>query len=214
MGPAVFLPILESAGLLTAVSAWVVRQAVTDCLAWRQAGHAPMRVAVNISPSDLRRRGFVPETLKALEALIDDPHWGIDIEVTEGALFGDSSDCVQALRWLRSAGMRISIDDFGTGYSSLSRLAELPIDSLKIDRTFTCRLPSDRRTCTLVSTLIGLAHTFGLTTIAEGVETSDQLEYLTQCGCDESQGYLHSRPLPKTAFEKLMRNKLAAQPLQ
>ena len=214
VGPAVFLPILESAGLLTAVSAWVIRQAVADCLAWRQAGYAPMRVAVNISPSDLRRRGFVPETLKALEVLIDDPHWGIDIEVTEGALFGDSSDCVQALRWLRSAGMRISIDDFGTGYSSLSRLAELPIDSLKIDRTFTCRLPADRRTCTLVSTLIGLAHTFGLTTIAEGVETADQLEYLTQCGCDESQGYLHSRPLPKTAFEKLLRNKLAAQPLQ
>jgi diguanylate cyclase (GGDEF)-like protein len=214
VGPAIFLPILDSAGLLTSVSAWVIRQAVADCLAWRRAGYAPMRVAVNISPSDLRRRGFVPETLKALEGLIDDPHWGIDIEVTEGALFGDSSDCVQALRWLRSAGMRISIDDFGTGYSSLSRLAELPIDSLKIDRTFTCRLPADRRTSTLVSTLIGLAHTFGLTTIAEGVETADQLEFLTQCGCDESQGYLHSQPLPKAAFEKLLRNKLAAQPLQ
>jgi diguanylate cyclase (GGDEF)-like protein len=214
VGPAVFLPILESAGFLTAVSNWVVRQAAADCLAWRRAGHAPMRVAVNISPSDLRRRGFVPETLQALEGLTDDPLWGVDIEVTEGALFGDSSDAIQALRWLRSAGMRISIDDFGTGYSSLSRLSELPIDSLKIDRTFTRRLPADRRTCTLVSTLIGLAHTFGLTTIAEGVETADQLEYLTQSGCDESQGYLHSQPLPKASFEDLLRNKQAGNALQ
>ena len=209
VGPAVFLPILESSGLLTAVSSWVVRQAVADCRGWAQAGHAPLRVAVNISPADLRRRGFVPETLQALATLTDDPLWGIDIEVTEGALFGDSSDAIQALRWLRSAGMRISIDDFGTGYSSLSRLSELPIDSLKIDRTFTRRLPEDRRTCTLVSTLIGLAHTFGLTTIAEGVETSGQLDYLRQCGCDESQGYLHSQPLPKAAFEELLRNKHA-----
>jgi diguanylate cyclase (GGDEF)-like protein len=214
LAPAHFLPILESAGLLTAVSAWVIRQAIADCLAWRQAGLAPMRVAVNISPPDLRRRGFVAETLQALEVLSDDPHWGIDIEVTEGALFGDSSECVQALRWLRSAGVRISIDDFGTGYSSLSRLAELPIDSLKIDRTFTRRLPADRRTSTLVSTLIDLAHTFGLTTIAEGVETSEQLEYLARCGCDESQGYLHSHPLPKASIEQFLRNKRVAQSFQ
>ncbi|MBS0422009.1 MAG: EAL domain-containing protein [Proteobacteria bacterium] len=214
VGPAIFLPILETAGLLPAISSWVVRQAVADCLAWRQAGLAPMRVAVNISPSDLRRRGFVQETLNALEVLSDDPQWGIDIEVTEGALFGDSSDCVQALRWLRSAGMRIFIDDFGTGYSSLSRLSELPIDSLKIDRTFTCRLPDDPRTRTLVSMLIGLAHTFGLTTVAEGVETADQLEFLTHSGCDESQGYLHSHPLPKASFEEFLRNKPAPTALQ
>jgi diguanylate cyclase (GGDEF)-like protein len=214
VGPAVFLPILESAGLLTAVSAWVVRRAVTDCLEWREEGYVPMRVAVNISPADLRRRGFVPETLKALEGLTDDPLWGIDIEVTEGALFGDSSDAIQALRWLRSAGVRISIDDFGTGYSSLGRLADLPIDSLKIDRTFTRRVPADPRTATLVSTLIGLAHTFGLTTIAEGVETAEQLAYLTQSGCDESQGFLHSRPVPKAAFEALLRPRQVMQPLQ
>jgi EAL domain-containing protein (putative c-di-GMP-specific phosphodiesterase class I) len=96
----------------------------------------------------------------------------------------------------------IAIDDFGAGFSSLGRLAELPIDTLKIDRMFTSRLPSDRSSCTLVSTIIALAHAFDMTTVAEGVETRAQLEHLLREGCDESQGYLHSRPLPRAEFEK------------
>jgi EAL domain-containing protein (putative c-di-GMP-specific phosphodiesterase class I) len=111
---------------------------------------------------------------------------------------------VQALRSLRAAGIRIAIDDFGTGFSSLGRLSELPIDTLKIDRSFTMRLPADRKGCTLVSTIVGLAHAFDLTTVAEGVETQQQLEYLINEGCDESQGYLHSRPIAKAEFERLM----------
>jgi EAL domain-containing protein (putative c-di-GMP-specific phosphodiesterase class I) len=162
-----------------------------------------VRVAVNISPPELRRRGFVQEVLQAVGSLTDD-RWGIDIEVTEGALFGDSSSCVHALRLLRTAGMRIAIDDFGTGYSSLGRLSELPIDSLKIDRVFTSRLPADRKSCTLVATIIGLAHAFEMTTVAEGVETLEQLDYLARAGCDESQGFLHSRPLPKSQLEALL----------
>jgi EAL domain-containing protein (putative c-di-GMP-specific phosphodiesterase class I) len=105
---------------------------------------------------------------------------------------------------LRSSGLRIAIDDFGTGYSSLARLSELPIDSLKIDRVFTARLPDDRRSCTLVATIIDLAHAFDMTTVAEGVETQEQLDYLIRCGCDESQGYLHSRPVPEAEFVQLL----------
>ena len=204
IAPGAFLPILESAGLMPAVSAWVLRKAAADCRVWRQSGVPPLRVAVNITPPELRRRGFVQEVLEAVGDLANDPAWGIDIEVTEGALFGDSSSCVHALRWLRSSGFRIAIDDFGTGYSSLARLSELPIDSLKIDRVFTARLPGDRRSCTLVATIIDLAHAFDMTTVAEGVETQEQLDYLIRCGCDESQGYLHSRPVPEAEFVQLL----------
>jgi EAL domain-containing protein (putative c-di-GMP-specific phosphodiesterase class I) len=163
-----------------------------------------VRVAVNVSPTELRRRGFEHEIVLAVGTLADDAGWGIDIEVTEGALLGDSSSCVQALRLMRSAGIRIAIDDFGTGYSSLARLSELPIDTLKIDRVFTRRLPGDRRSGTLVATIIDLAHAFDMTTVAEGVETQGQLEYLARAGCDESQGFLHSRPLPRAEFEQLL----------
>jgi EAL domain-containing protein (putative c-di-GMP-specific phosphodiesterase class I) len=112
---------------------------------------------------------------------------------------------------LRAAGVRIAIDDFGTGFSSLGRLSELPIDTLKIDRTFTARLPADLKGCTLVSTIIGLAHAFDMTTVAEGVETQAQLDYLIREGCDESQGYLHSRPVAKAEFERFMGHSRPAQ---
>jgi EAL domain-containing protein (putative c-di-GMP-specific phosphodiesterase class I) len=170
-----------------------------------------VRIAVNISPVELRRRNTAQEILKGIGNLSGDPDWGIDIEVTEGALAGDSSACVHALRFLRDAGVRIAIDDFGTGFSSLGRLSELPIDTLKIDRMFTSRLPDDRRSCTLVSTIIGLSHAFEeMTAVAEGVETLEQLAYLMREGCDESQGYLHSRPVPKADFELLLHSSRSA----
>jgi EAL domain-containing protein (putative c-di-GMP-specific phosphodiesterase class I) len=199
-----FLPLLESAGLMTAIGAWVLKQAAADCRHWRRMGLPPVRIAVNISPPELRRRNTASEILESIGDLAGDPDWGVDIEVTEGALAGDSSACVHALRMLRAAGVRIAIDDFGTGFSSLGRLSELPIDTLKIDRSFTARVPADRKSCTLVSTIIGLAHAFDMTTVAEGVETQAQLDYLIQEGCDESQGYFHSRPVPKAEFERLL----------
>src|SRR6266404_4212934 len=169
IAPGEFLPLLESAGLMAATGAWVLRQAASDCRHWRRMGLPPVRVAVNISPPDLRRRNTASEILEGIGDLAGDPDWGVDIEVTEGALVGDSSACVHSLRMLRAAGVRIAIDDFGTGFSSLGRLSELPIDTLKIDRTFTARLPSDRKGCTLVSTIIGLAHAFDMTTVAEKI---------------------------------------------
>jgi EAL domain-containing protein (putative c-di-GMP-specific phosphodiesterase class I) len=201
VAPAIFLPMLESAGLMAATGAWVLRQAVLDCRAWRSTGLPPVRVAVNVSPAELRRRKIADEILETVGELVQEPDWGIDLEITEGVLSGDASSCVHALRLLRAARVRVAIDDFGTGFSSLGRLSELPIDTLKIDRSFTQRLPSDRKSGTLVATIIGLAHAFGMTTIAEGVETQAQLEYLLREGCDESQGYLHARPLPRSEFE-------------
>ena len=195
--PGTFLPLLESAGLMAATDAWVLKQATADCRQWRRSGLQPIRVAVNLSPQGLRRRNIAREILECVGGLMTDSLWGIDIEITEGALAGDSASCVHTLRLLRAAGLRIAIDDFGTGFSSLGRLSELPIDTLKIDRAFIQRLPADRKSCTLVSTIIGLAHAFELTTVAEGVEERAQLDYLVRQGCDESQGYLHSRPVPQ-----------------
>jgi diguanylate cyclase (GGDEF)-like protein len=200
ISPAAFLPLLESGGLMAATGAWVLGQAAADCREWRCKGLPPIRVAVNISPPELRRHNIAREILERIGDFAGEP-WGIDIEITEGALSGDSSSCVHALRLLRAAGVRIAIDDFGTGFSSLARLSELPIDTLKIDRSFTSRLPSDRMCCTLVSTIIGLAHAFDMTTVAEGVEDQAQFNYLLRERCDESQGFLHSRPLPKAELE-------------
>jgi diguanylate cyclase (GGDEF)-like protein len=204
VAPGAFLPILESAGLMPEVTAWALKQAAADSQKWRRQGLPPLRVAVNISPADLRRRGFVQEVHDAIGDLRHDGEWGIDIEVTEGALYGDSSACVHALRLLRTAGVRVAIDDFGTGYSSLARLSELPIDSLKIDRLFVDPVPRVKRSGTLVSTIIELAHAFGMTTVAEGVERQDQFDWLQQNGCDESQGFLHSRPAPEADLVPLL----------
>jgi diguanylate cyclase (GGDEF)-like protein len=210
--PASFLPLLESAGLMAATGAWVLRRAARDCREWRRKGLSPIRVAVNLSPVELRRRNIAREVLECVGDFAGNSSWGIDIEITEGALAGDFSACVHTLRLLRAAGMRIAIDDFGTGFSSLGRLSELPIDTLKIDRAFIAHLPSDRKSCTLVSTIIGLAHAFDLTTVAEGVEEREQLDFLARAGCDESQGYLHSRPLPSAELEAWLRRSAFVAP--
>ena len=203
LSPAAFLPILESTGLIAPVGEWALMQAAEDCKRWEKLGYPPVRVAVNAAPVQLRRRDFASKVIDAAAGLSVERGWGLDIEITEGALLDDAAWTVRTLRVLRSAGVRVAIDDFGTGYSSLSRLSQLPVDTLKIDRSFTSRLP-DAAGCTLISTIIGLAHAFHMSTVAEGVETQEQLTFLQRAGCDESQGYLHSRPVAAPDFELLL----------
>ncbi len=203
VSPGAFLPLLETTGLIVDVGKWVIRQAAEDCQLWIRAGLPPVRVAVNISPTQLRQRDFAHHFLEAIRG------WstlasGLDVEITEGALNEDSASAVKKLRMLRSVGVRIAIDDFGTGYSSLSRLSSLPIDTLKIDRSFVKPVPESTQGRVLVQTIISLAQAFGLTTVAEGVERSEQLEFLWQSGCNQSQGYLHSKPLAREAFTVLL----------
>ena len=204
MAPNAFLPILESTGLIGPVGEWAVRQAAEDCLRWASLNFPPVRVAVNAAPVQLRRRDFAAKVIDAAGPLDAQRGWGLDIEITEGALLDDASWTLRTLRVLRGAGVRIAIDDFGTGYSSLSRLSQLPVDTLKIDRSFTSRLPDNEAGCTVVTTIIGLARAFSMSTVAEGVETRAQLAFLQRAGCAESQGYLHSRPIPAAEFELLL----------
>jgi diguanylate cyclase (GGDEF)-like protein len=200
--PADFLPVLESMGLIVEVGEWVIRQAGRDCQHWLNAGLAPVRVAVNVAPSQLRRSDFVEAFLKAQAGCSAGA--GLDLEITEGTLQEELTSLVTKLKLLRQAGVRIAIDDFGTGYSSLSRLSKLPIDTLKIDRTFICGVPKDYGGRLIVKTIITLARAFRLSTVAEGVEAQDQLDFLWQAGCDQSQGFLHSRALPRDEFMELM----------
>lgn len=202
--PAQFLAVLESSGMIVAVGEWVLRQAAAECARWRRAGSGPLRVAVNVSAQQIRRRSFVEHVLAAAQPCIGDGY-GIDLEITESGLLHDVEGASRRLRELRLAGLRVALDDFGTGYSSLGLLSKLPVDLVKIDRSFIAGLPEDRASVTLVSSVIGLASAFGLKVVAEGVETVGQLETLRGLGCDQSQGYFHSRPVALEEFEKLLR---------
>ncbi len=206
--PGVFLPLMESTGLIVPLGDWILRQAANDLRRWQGAGLVPGRIAVNISPVQLRRRTFADHLLD----LVGDwrsENLGIDIEITEGVLIDDVSSAVSQLRMLRRSGVRVAIDDFGTGYSSLSRLAELPVDMLKIDRSFVGQLTSSGTGRTVAETIIALGKAFNMTTLAEGVETREQFDMLEHLGCDQSQGYLHSRPQSAADIEPLLKSGFA-----
>jgi EAL domain-containing protein (putative c-di-GMP-specific phosphodiesterase class I) len=205
VSPAVFLPSLEATGMITQVGDWVVRQAAQDCQRWMQTELPPVRVAVNIAPLQLRQPEFEANFLKAVAGW-SSPEWGLDIEIVEGVLQEDSPAEVDKLRRLREHGIGVAIDDFGTGYSSLSRLATLPVDTLKIDRSFVSRSLDGGSGASLVRTIIALARALGMDTVAEGVEKPEELELLRQLGCDTSQGWLHSAALPAAEFAALLRN--------
>ena len=208
VAPGQFLSVLESSGMIVAVGEWVLRQASEDCLRWRHAGLQPLRVAVNVSAQQIRRRTFVEQVLAAALPCAGE-QYGIDLEITETGLLHDVEGASRKLRELRAAGLRVALDDFGTGYSSLGLLSKLPVDLVKIDRSFITGLPEDKASVTLVSSVIGLASAFGLKVVAEGVETQGQLQMLRRMGCDQSQGYLHSRPVPVEQLEKLLREQRA-----
>jgi diguanylate cyclase (GGDEF)-like protein/PAS domain S-box-containing protein len=202
--PGAFLSLMESSGLIVPLGDWILRQAASDLRRWQGAGIAAGRIAVNISPVQLRRRAFADHLLDLVGEWRTDT-MGIDIEITEGVLIDDVSSAVSQLRVLRRSGIRVAIDDFGTGYSSLSRLAELPVDMLKIDRTFVNGLTGSGTGRTVAQTIIALGKAFNMTTVAEGVETPEQFETLAHLGCDQSQGYLHSRPLSVADLEPMLK---------
>ena len=205
VSPAAFLPVLESTGLIVPVGEWVLQQAAEDCRRWQRLGLGPLRVAVNVSPVQLNHADFGG---RFLELAVSRGSCALDVEITEEAVLEDVDSLTRTLETLRSEGVRIAIDDFGIGYSSLGRLSQLPVDTLKIDSSFTHRLSHDPTSHAVISTIVALARSLGLSIVAEGVETEEQLQILEAMGCDELQGYLHSPPIPAEAFEKLLTSEL------
>lgn len=200
--PMKFIPLLEETGLILEVGAWALRQAVKEHRGWLEGGLPAPRVAVNVSAVQLRQRDFVSRVKRAIEQGVNPS--GVDLEITESMIMDDIADNIEKLRAVRDLGLDIAIDDFGTGYSSLAYLAKLPVNSLKIDRSFIITMLNDSNAMTLVSTMISLAHSLGLKVVAEGVDSEEQAKVLGRLGCDEMQGYLFSKPLPAPELASLL----------
>jgi diguanylate cyclase (GGDEF)-like protein/PAS domain S-box-containing protein len=201
--PGQFIPLLEETGLILQVGSWALARAARDHRAWVGRKLKAPRVAVNVSQIQLRQRDFVAVVE---QAIIDGvAPTGIDLEITESLVMEDVKANIEKLKAVRGLGVRIAIDDFGTGYSSLGYLAQLPVESLKIDRSFIIKMQDDPNAMTLVSTIISLAHSLRLKVVAEGVETEDQAKFLRLLRCDEMQGYLFSKALPEDELLKLLR---------
>jgi EAL domain-containing protein (putative c-di-GMP-specific phosphodiesterase class I) len=198
--PGRFMPILEETGLIHDVGRWALRKALADYLRWRNMGLPAVRIAVNVSPLQLRNRGFVGEIEQATSI---DPHaaGGLELEITESLIMEDVRYSIASLQMIRTMGVTIAIDDFGTGFSSLSYLAKLPVDTLKIDRSFVVDMTGGPQGLALVSTIVILAHALKLNVVAEGVETDEQSRMLRELGCDEMQGFLFSKAVPAEIFE-------------
>jgi diguanylate cyclase (GGDEF)-like protein/PAS domain S-box-containing protein len=198
--PGQFIPTLEETGLIFEVGRWALQKAVKEYLRWRAAGLPAVRIAVNVSPLQVRNTGFVAEIKDAIGG---DAHAsaGLELEITETTIMKDLEYTIATLQAIRELGVVIAIDDFGTGFSSLRYLAKLPIDTLKIDRSFVVDMASGSRGLALVSTIINLGQALNLKLVAEGVETEEQSRLLGLLRCDEMQGYLYGRPVPGDVFE-------------
>jgi EAL domain-containing protein (putative c-di-GMP-specific phosphodiesterase class I) len=202
--PLQFIPLLEETGLIFEVGAWALRQAAFDYRRWRKLGLEAPRVAVNVSAFQLRRRDFVESVQNVLGEGAGSA--AIDLEITESLVMEDIQANTEKLEALRLLGVEIAIDDFGTGYSSLAYLAKLPVQILKIDRSFIITMLKDPHTMTLVSTIVSLAHSLNLKVVAEGVDSEDQVAELKRLGCDQMQGYLFSKPVDFDAITLLIGN--------
>lgn len=204
--PGEFLPVAEETGLITEIGAWVIKDAFKTLRKWEDDGIAPNRVAINISPRHLEQPDFVHQFARLMSEFNVSPQ-RVEVELTENLFIRDPGAMVQKLQSLAAQGVMIAIDDFGTQYSSLSYLQKFPIHTLKIDKSFVWEIDREYRQHAIIKAIISIAHGLGLNLIAEGVETDEQLKFLESQDCDEIQGYLVSRPLTKTALEKLLLSK-------
>ena len=201
VAPDLFIPLAEETGLILPIGRWVLETACARIKAWSgYAATRDLRLAVNVSARQFRQAGFVAEVEQALNNSGADPN-RLKIELTESLVIDNVAETIARMQALKALGVGFSMDDFGTGFSSLSYLKRLPLDQLKIDRSFVFDLATDPNDAAIVQTIITMGHTLGLDVIAEGVETEAQLARLDQYGCTHFQGYLFSQPLPVEAFE-------------
>ncbi len=194
-----FIPIAEETGLIVPMGEWVLRTACQQAVTWQQEGHPPLRIAVNVSARQFRQKnlGMRIEGILAETGL--DPSL-LELELTESAVMENPEEAILMLRQLKKMGITLSIDDFGTGYSSLSHLKHFPIDRLKIDRSFVKHVTRDHNDATIAEAIIALAHSMKLTVVAEGIEHSDQLAFMSERRCDTMQGFFLSRPVTAGEF--------------
>ncbi|HEX9452063.1 MAG TPA: EAL domain-containing protein [Burkholderiales bacterium] len=204
VAPANFIPLAEESGLILDIGRWVLLAACTQARKWQREGLPALRLAVNLSPLQLRQENLLASITEILrESGLAPQH--LELEITENTVMDRSRDTIVTLTRLEHLGVRLTIDDFGTGYSSLAYLKQFPVHSLKIDRSFIRDITTDKDDAAIVSAMIAMAKSLGLGLVAEGVETRGQLEFLRAAGCRAYQGYYFSVPLPANAFAELVR---------
>ena len=205
ISPGLFIPLAEESDLIQPLGTWALTEACRRLALWKQAAYPRLRMAVNVSARQFRDPGFVETVGRALRGNGVEPSL-LDLELTESVLVEDRARVASVLQELKGLGVRVAIDDFGTGYSSLSYLSTLPIDSLKIDRSFVSRAAQGGRDASISQAVISLGHALGLRVLAEGVETREQLQFLRLHGCDDAQGFLFARPAAAEAIAPLLRS--------
>ncbi|MDE2584640.1 MAG: EAL domain-containing protein, partial [Betaproteobacteria bacterium] len=206
-----FIPLAEETGLIVGLGDWVLEAACRQLKTWLDAGLPPLRMAVNLSVRQLRQQDF-PQTVARIVAAAGIPPSLLELEVTESGVMEHPEEAVIILQALNDMGITLAIDDFGTGYSSLAYLKLLPIDRLKIDRSFVRDIERDPNDAAIARGTIALAHSLGLEVVAEGVENAEQLRLLAQDGCDEMQGYYFSPPLAADAASEFLARPAPRQP--
>jgi EAL domain-containing protein (putative c-di-GMP-specific phosphodiesterase class I) len=197
--PGEFIPLAEETGLIIALGDWVLKDAIRQLVAWQQRG-LYLKLAINVTAIQLEKNNLAEtiETLLAQQGV--DPKY-LEIEVTESMVMNDTETVISVLKKLQALGISIAMDDFGTGYSSLAYLRRLPLNVLKVDRSFVMHSDENEQDAQLVRTIVAMGHALGLTVVAEGVETAGQVDLLRGIGCDRAQGYFFSRPLSSERLE-------------
>ncbi len=203
--PAQFIPLAEETGLIVPIGEWVLKTACAQNKSWQDQGLPPLRMAVNLSARQFAHEKLLQDVARVLNETGLDPAT-LEFEITESMVMRNPEHAVKLLNALKAMGIHLSIDDFGTGYSSLSYLKRFPIDSVKIDRSFIRDIPGDADDAAITQAIIAMAHSLRLKVIAEGVETTEQLRFLRDHGCDEMQGYYFSKPLPESEFLRLLQD--------
>jgi diguanylate cyclase (GGDEF)-like protein/PAS domain S-box-containing protein len=203
ISPATFIPLAEEIGLIFPIGEWMMRTACRQANTWQAMVSTPLRLGINVSAQQFQDQEFMEVLSRILTELKYDPR-RLNVEITESVVMQDVRENILKLRQLHAVGITVAIDDFGVGYSSLSYLKDFPVDQLKMDRSFVQNLPENANDAKIARHIVEMAHSLGLTVIAEGVENLDQLEFLRSIGCDEAQGYLLSLPIPAEEFEPLL----------
>ena len=204
VSPAKFIPVAEETGLIVPIGRWVLETACAQQVAWRRAGHPALRMAVNVSARQLDDDGLLADVERTIRATgIDAAH--LEIEITESMLMRDVVKAGKVLAAFKALGVRLSVDDFGTGYSSLSTLKRFPVDAIKVDRSFVRDLPSGTGDQAMAEAIIAMGRGLGMTVVAEGVETGDQVDFLRARGCDEMQGFFYSKAVSASQLQELLK---------